>query len=817
MRALRWSLVPGLDAGVGDPGERGDVVARSAPTSFRSEANVTASAESAKTPAGVKVLGLVFGVTIFGYLCWLLVDAGNKNIARDLWMFTGILLMLIALLVWKAVTSPGRRVPWVLLAVGLFVWTIADAYYTGWVSQMEEPPYPSAADWLYLVFYPVAFIAVAALLVRRVNRPPVWVWLDALLVALGVAAYLWLIGPETFADEGASSAANFMNMANPASDMILICLLLGIMGVVGWKFDRQWLLLLFGALVLWMTDTAWMLGVAESSYNVGAIIDVGWPVAFALIACAAWQEQDRPLRTVAGLRSAVVPLVVIVFALGLLLYGTQHSLPLASALLASCAIVVGAIRSSVAFKQASVQAEAQRLAHTDALTGLGNRRLLDECLEAAADPSPPGQANKCALLLLDIDSFKEINDSLGHGAGDTVLQLVSQRLLQAANSSDTVARLGGDEFAILLRGDDSGQRSLAVAESILSESIVPLVVGAVDLPVAVSIGVARFPDHAMSSENLLQAADVAMYRAKSARSGYAIFEQGQGLEERRKLLLTHELRAAVMRDQLFCEFQPKVDVLTGEVVDIEALVRWRHPHLGVLNPDAFLSVAEKAGLMGQLTHRVLDQALAQAAQWRAEGLPSAVAVNLSVTNLIDQHLPKMIKQMLATHQVPPAELTLEITETVLITEPTLVQRVVSELHDMGVVISIDDYGTGYSSLAQLRRLKARELKLDHSLVTGLKHRTDIRAIVHATVGLAHELGLRMVAEGVESVDDLTELRALHCDVVQGFFVCRPTSGEALTTWLREGQSQQFGAAGIPRQAESPGAESGLKSGSRAKN
>ncbi len=796
-------------------------MAQGSPTSSGSTATVSAKGASSTgkstTPIAVKVLGAVIALGIFVYFCWLLLDAGGENVARDLWLFTGLLLMMVGLIGWKAVSSPSRRVPWALLAIGLFVWTVADVYYTGWVSVMDEPPYPSIADWMYLAFYPFAFIAVTTLLMSRVKRPPLWVWLDALLVALGVAAYLWLIGPDAFSEQEASAAANFMNMANPASDMILICLLLGILGVVGWKFDRQWLLLLLAALVLWMVDTAWMLGVAESSYNVGAIIDVGWPVAFAILTCAAWQGQGQPLGPVVGLRSALVPLVVIVFALALLLYGTQQSLPLVSALLASLAIIVGAIRSSVAFKQASVEAEAQRLAHTDSLTGLGNRRLLDESLEIAVHQTLSGQTQKCALLLLDIDSFKEINDSLGHRAGDVVLQSVSQRLMQAVHVSDTVARLGGDEFAILLRGDDSDTRSMAVAESILRESVLPLAVGPVDLHVAMSIGIAHFPNHTTSAEDLLQAADVAMYRAKSSRSGYAVFEQGQGLEERRKLLLTHELRAAVMQDQLFCEFQPKVDVLTGDVIDVEALVRWRHPHLGVLDPDAFLSVAEKAGLMGHLTHRVLDEALAQAARWRAEGLPSAVAVNLSVTNLIDQHLPTMVSQMLETYQVPPAELTLEITETVLITEPILVQQVVGELHDMGVVISIDDYGTGYSSLVQLRRLKARELKLDHSLVTGLKHRSDIRAIVHATVGLAHELGLRMVAEGVESVDDLTELRALHCDVAQGFFICRPTSGERLTQWLRDDRSRQFGVAAIPGQAGKLATELSRPAEARTKN
>lgn len=766
--------------------------------STHSSERVTLSASLNPVPTGVKVLGGMLAAGLLTYICWLLLDAGNENVARDLWLFTCLLLVMVTLLAWKAIVTPGQRVPWGLMAVGLFVWTIADAYYTGWVSVMDEPPYPSAADWAYLAFYPFAFIGLTALLITRVKRPPLWVWLDALLVALGTAAYLWLVGPDAFAKPDASTAANFMNVANPAADMILICLLLGVMGVIGWKFDRQWLLLLFGALALWITDSAWMLGVAESSYSVGAFIDVGWPLAFALMTAGAWQIHQRPMRPVVGFRSALVPLVVIVFALGLLLYGTQSttSLPLASAVLASLAIVAGAIRSSVAFKQASVQAEATRLAHTDSLTGLGNRRFLDESLEQAVRQDATGSQKPCALLLLDIDHFKEINDALGHGIGDEVLQIIAQRLLDAVADSDVVGRLGGDEFAILLRGQDAGARSLAVADRIMRESTTPVLVGSVELPIAVSVGIAHSPDHALGAEDLLQAADVAMYRAKSSRSGSAVFEQGQGLEQRRKLLLTHELRTAVTQDQLFCDFQPKVDVLTGDVVDIEALVRWRHPHLGTLYPDDFLGIAEGAGLMGQLTQRVLAVALRQSARWRADGLPSNVAVNVSVTNLIDKALPKAIRGMLQANDLPPTDLTLEITETVLITDPSLVQEVVEELHDMGVVISIDDYGTGYSSLAQLRRLEAREIKLDHTLVTGLKHRSDIRAIVHATVGLAHELGLRLVAEGVESADDLAELRALHCDVVQGFFVYRPSSAEDLTSWLRAGGYRQFGAPAV---------------------
>lgn len=754
-------------------------------------------------PVGVRVLQTVLVAGVVVELLWLLLEPGTENAFRDLYFFTSLLIIAVVLFAWKAIWSRHDRWAWACMAIGLAIWSVADVYYTAVIALMDEAPYPSVADWTYLIFYPFACVAAILLLRTRVRRPPLKVWMDALLVALGVAAYIWLAGPQLFADPEASPAANFMNIANPGSDLILMCLLIGILGVMGWRADAMWWLLFAGAIVLWLTDTAWMLGVAESSYDVGAIIDFGWPAAFCLMSFAAWQKDSPPIQPDVGLRAAMVPLVVTGFALALLLYGTQEHIDLAPALLASCAIVVGAIRSSQAFKQASVQAETHRQAHTDDLTGLANRRLMDQRLAEVLDVRSLNQQDSCALLLIDVDSFKEINDSLGHNAGDAVLQLVGKRLQDLLRPSDTVARLGGDEFAILLGGGTTVSGAVAVAERIRSESAVPLAIGPMDLQVAMSIGIAMCPDHARTREDLLRAADAAMYRAKRSRCGYAVYEPGEDVEDRGRLLLTHELRAAVSHDELVCDFQPKINVETGEVIDIEALIRWRHPHLGMLYPASFLPVAERAGLMPQLTTRVLEVALDQAALWRSEGLPSNVGVNLSVTNLMDQSLPSTISDLLMAHGIPAQTLTLEITETVLITDPDLVHYVVGELHDIGVIISIDDYGTGYSSLAQLRRLKAQELKLDHSLVTGLAHRSDIRSIVHATVELAHDLGLRMVAEGVESAEDLTELRALNCDLAQGYYICEPGPPDKITAWLRAHTNRELPTQRGRRDSELP--------------
>ncbi|WP_324277270.1 bifunctional diguanylate cyclase/phosphodiesterase [Blastococcus brunescens] len=425
--------------------------------------------------------------------------------------------------------------------------------------------------------------------------------------------------------------------------------------------------------------------------------------------------------------------------------------------------------------------EVREQARTDELTGLPNRRALFE--QATTVLSTATAARPAALLLLDLDGFKEVNDSLGHHAGDHLLRQIGPRLQPALRSTDLLARLGGDEFAVLLP-----EVALDEAESLagrLRELILqPVTVEGIRLHVGVSIGVASAPVPAATVEELLRCADVAMYSAKSSRAGVQVYVPDPRGGAGDRLRIMADLRTALDRDdQLEVHLQPQVALPGGEVVGAEALIRWQHPGRGLLSPAELLPAAEQAGLLRPLADVVLELSLTAAAGWWPER-EVPVSVNLSAANVTDLDLPGKVAQALLRHGLPARALTLELVEDTLMTDPERGRQVLGELRRLGVRTSIDDYGTGYSSLAYLRNLPADELKLDRSLTHDVG--TDPRAamIVRHTVALAHDLGISLVAEGVEDDETAEVLTALGCDVAQGYAIARPMPVADFMSWLR---------------------------------
>ena len=424
-----------------------------------------------------------------------------------------------------------------------------------------------------------------------------------------------------------------------------------------------------------------------------------------------------------------------------------------------------------------VRAEAARQAHEashDPLTGLANRLLLAS-RSAAALESADGTT---ALLLLDLDHFKEINDTLGHAAGDLLLQEVARRLHRSVREEDLVARLGGDEFAILLTGLSSPSAAEPVAAGVLALLSEPVEYQGLHLSVEASIGIACYPDDADTAEELFRRADVAMYQAKNERGAWLRYDPLRDDTSVQRLALVGELRAA-LEDQLVVYFQPKIDLVTGVVIGAEALVRWNHPTRGLLQPAEFVGVAEQSGLVRPFTLRVLDMAVAECVRWQRPDRPLSVAVNLGARSLMDLQLPHDVAAVLARHGLPAQQLVLEITETTATSELEVVEEVLGHLRRLGVEISVDDFGTGYSSLAFLQRTAVHELKVDRSFVSGMLVNDNDLALVRATVHLAHSLGARAVAEGVESQELQDALRVLGCDVAQGYHLGRPMPAEAL--------------------------------------
>jgi diguanylate cyclase (GGDEF)-like protein len=434
----------------------------------------------------------------------------------------------------------------------------------------------------------------------------------------------------------------------------------------------------------------------------------------------------------------------------------------------------------VASRRSRRQAEERLayLAYHDALTGLANRVLLNDRLTQALLVAQRS-GEPIALLIIDLDHFKSVNDSLGHHAGDRMLQEVGARLRALVRESDTVARLGGDEFAVMLRNADA-QRATTMGGKVLNRLNEPYVIQNRPFIVSASIGIATFPEHGTTADSMLQKADIAMYVAKSGGFGIAVYAPDRDRPAHRRLALTTELREGIEHDQFVCHYQPIVSLHRHQVVRIEALARWQHPAQGLLGPEEFIDLAEQTGLIEPLTMLLIDKVLREWAAPRVR-LPIPIAVNLSARHLRDPDLPERVAEVLRLRGAAPSALAIEITENSIMSDPDRSIACLSRLREMGISVAVDDFGTGYSSLSYLRDLPVDELKIDRLFVSGLRD-TDA-AIVRSTIELAHNLGLKIVAEGVESIAVRDRLRALRCDSAQGRFFAAPDTAEATRCWV----------------------------------
>ena len=418
----------------------------------------------------------------------------------------------------------------------------------------------------------------------------------------------------------------------------------------------------------------------------------------------------------------------------------------------------------------------------DALTDLPNRSLLADRLRQAVLYAQRNNS-QFALLLMDLDHFKEINDTLGHHYGDLILQQVSKRMRHVLRESDTVARLGGDEFAILLPASDR-EHSVQIAKKLLTALEQPFVLEGQSLHVGASLGIALCPMHGDDEMTLMRLADVAMYVAKRQTNGYSIYDPNTDEHNPRNLALLGELRSAIDMDELVLSYQPKVDLVTGEVTGVEALVRWDHKEHGLMFPDEFIPLAEQTGLIKPITMWVLKEAIRQYAEWRDEGVLLDMSVNMSVRNLQDMQFPERVARIMNTlGKRMDSHLYLEITETAIMADPDRAQDVLKSLGDMHIKLSIDDFGTGYSSLAYLKQLPVSEIKIDKSFVKGMSVNDNDAVIVKSIVDLAHNIGLSVIAEGAEDKVTYDKLVELGCDMVQGFYVSEPLSAEEFKEWL----------------------------------
>lgn len=445
--------------------------------------------------------------------------------------------------------------------------------------------------------------------------------------------------------------------------------------------------------------------------------------------------------------------------------------------------IVGVVEDITERKRAEETIRA--LAYYDGLTTLPNRSLLQQRLEHAIEAAR-ADGRPVSLMLMDLDRFREINDTLGHDRGDRLLAEVGARLANVLWTPDQVARMGGDEFAVLLPRIRAAEDVHIVIRKLMRELEAPFMIEGIPVLVECSIGVASFPDHGATAAALLRRAEIAMYAAKRGGSGHAVYSAEQDLYNPRRLALMGELRHAIDHDQLFLQYQPKIALKRGCTIGMEALVRWRHPEHGVIPPDQFIGPAEQTGLIRGLTQWVLREALHRCALGqRSVPMGGGVWVNLSARSLQDPELPGIIFALLQEYRLSPGTLGLEITETAILTDPKQAQRFIARLQAVGVRFSIDDFGTGYSSLANLKRLPVNEIKVDRTFVSGLLDNNGDAAIVRSVVDMAHNFGLSVVAEGVEDQSTYDRLLDLGCDVAQGYHMCPPLAISDLEHWIEQ--------------------------------
>lgn len=694
-----------------------------------------------------------------------------------------------AALCWMALRRARQRRALLLVALAVTAYAAGSTFNALELLTGGSWAFPSPADLGFLLFYPLVLAGLFACVLTQGRRMPRIALLDGAVGSLGAGAILAvLLGPLLAPNAGHDAPLVIaLAVAYPIFDLLTIAVAAGFAALPGYATGRYWALLLLGLTTFALTDVVYAYQVVGGSHQVGSLLDAAWAAGICLV--ATWAEDlghpgGRQRSGDTANRALFVPTLATTAAVAVLVTGTRSNVPGPAVLLAAAAMVASIIRTRWAFRRLVTLEEVRRQARTDELTGLPNRRSL---YDQVPDRTQAGTGSG-ALLLLDLDRFKEINDSLGHDAGDLLLTRVAERLSRCLHPADLIARIGGDEFAILL-GETSAEESILVASRLGDALLEPFTLDDLTVQVSASVGIALFPQHGDDLKVLLRKAELAMYTAKTSRSGHHVHIRDDDQRGQERLRLLQELRTALGDGELILHYQPKIDLATGRAAGVEALVRWNHPERGLLYPGQFLGIAEEAGLMNQISNHVLDLALDQAAVWQGKGHRLTVAVNLPASSLIDVELPDRIEEMLQQRGLPGAALILEITEEFMMPDRDRAREILSRLRTKDIRISIDDFGTGYSSLAYLRDLPANEIKIDRSFVLPMTADPRAADLVASIINLAQSIGLTVVAEGVENSQHLKILARYACDQVQGFHICKPLPAPGIDAWLSRNNKQ----------------------------
>ena len=732
--------------------------------------------------------------------------SSGYNTIWDGWIYTIAESLPVTPVLLRVRRSSEMRSAWLAIAVGIALITVGNLVWTYHDQNLNPIPDPAPSDAIYLVAYAALIVGVAVLTQTSFGRVHASVRLDSAISGLAIGAVAGILWFEPLLHAIGHPLEIAVNMAYPLCDLVLIVLLVA--GLAPHRYRPNWPTVLLMTGVAWFVvgDVVTMNQVAANTYVPGTPLDVTWPIGIFLMGLAASVRERRRSR---GARASVsspagltaVPVVFGLVSLGVLadsLVRHDSSVVLAMAIVALGLVIV---RMWMTLREVRHSFANFQDARTDYLTGLPNRRSFLEHLQSTFFSAQHLDAN-VGVLLVDLDGFKEVNDALGHSAGDELLSVVARRFEHRLGDRGIIARIGGDEYAFGC-AVESKEQLVAIAREFSETLADPCVIDGTSVRVGASIGVVVSPPDDTGPGELLRCADVAMYEAKRTQSGVSVYRADTDPNSRDRLILLDELRDAIGARAFVLHYQPTLDMRTATIRGVEALVRWQHPTLGLLYPDRFIPLAERNGLMPQLTRAVLDQAVAEAARLDRTDQRLEMSVNISRHDLVDEGLAGYLDEVLARHGFSHDRLTLEVTESALGGDPERAERCVRELRARGLRISIDDFGVGYSSMSQLLGLAIDELKIDKSFILGLTSDPRAQAIVRSAIELARALDLTVVAEGIERAEILHSLQNFGADVGQGYAISYPLTSRQLDEYLAQPDCASRLLPNVPKSVSIP--------------
>lgn len=723
----------------------------------------------------------------------------QENIYIDFYFLDSLYFLGIILILLRVYLIEKDRIAWLFVTLGILLWIIADGIYYISISKMDPLPTTSIIDWLYISFYMCLYIAVILFVKSQLKKVTNKLWLDSAVLVFGVATYLSLFFPTIYEKTYSNNMTSFMlSMGNVLSGALLICLLVGVLNVTMWRLDPMWWFFITGSLFLWATDTIYYITNGISGYTGGDPVDLGWTIGMVLIAFASWRRSEYRLRTEYGIKMIFSPLVAMFTSFLILLYASHYYISTISIALILLTFTFGILRLIQILYQLYGLEKINNKTFYDGLTGLRNRYFINAYIELAASKTHK-KKQRTSIILVKMHSIKGINDAFGVPVGDEVIKELSNRLRIVAQREGYLARFSGGKFGLLMTNETSNLGIDKIVEEIEDSLEIPIVITTsshlsdISIQIDYSIGTASEKGGGENLYSLPQKAENALHKARTTHTTVVNYSPLIDEDDGQIFLVEQLLRSALLNGEITCYYQPKLDLVTNTSYEVEALVRWDRPGETVMPPHLFFPAAKRSGLMFLLTERVLDIALQQTKEWRDQGMPICMSVNITAKDLSNKKLVETVKTTLKKYNLPGNVLMLEITETDLIEEIEIekVRKTTEILSQHGVSFSIDDYGTGHSSMERIKHFKIRELKLDRSFITGIGYNSSMNSFVRTTIDLAHDLGIVLVAEGVETFADLEQLRALGCDTVQGYHICKPGPSPKITQWLKENNEQNI--------------------------